>query len=87
MVQRVGINICQQYVPTLFVDTNGTEGGYWYMSTVCTYKQGRYILLTSIITQPLYSYYLQTGSVHTVDIYQYPPSVPLLSTNRVGTYC
>ena len=27
-VQRVGTNICQQYVPTLFVDNKNTEGGY-----------------------------------------------------------
>ena len=27
-VQRVGTTRCQQYVATLFVDNNGTEGGY-----------------------------------------------------------
>jgi len=44
------------------------------MNTLCTriiYKQGRYTLLTFISTHLLYSYYLQTGSVPTVDIYKY----------------
>jgi hypothetical protein len=87
MVQRVGTNICQQYVPTLFVDNNGTEGGYWYIHLLPKVASVMANILACHGHVGVRAIYLQTVSLHTVDIYKYPPSVLLFSTNRAGTYC
>ena len=56
----MGTNKCQQYVPTLFVDNKGTEGGYnicqQYVPTLFVDNngtEGGYKYMSTVCTDPV----------------------------------